>query len=155
MNIQRPPRENLWLVALVSLVSIAVLIDTRTLSPARYDPLGAAGVPVGIAAGLLALCALMLVRDLLVPATARAANGDYRRRHGLALAVMLETVAYVAVLDLALLGFLEATMAFLIVAIVTMAGYDRRTLVGAVALSVTLSMSVTWLFTRVLFIDLP
>lgn len=155
MNIQRPPRENLWLVALVSLVSIAVLIDTRTLSPARYDPLGAAGVPVGVAAGLLALCALMLLRDLLVPATALAANGDYRRRHGLALAVMLETVAYVAVLDLALLGFLEATMAFLIVAIVTMAGYDRRTLVGAVALSVTLSTSVTWLFTRVLFIDLP
>ncbi|MEZ5864206.1 MAG: tripartite tricarboxylate transporter TctB family protein [Geminicoccaceae bacterium] len=157
---ERSRREPLAdIVFAVTVLALAGIVwwGTAALPPPRYEPLGSAALPRTLAV-IMALLGIMLLGRVWAggrrPA-ASAARPGFRPRPWLAVGVLAVLVAYVALMDLRLLGFVPASILALVLLGAMLTGFDRRRLPWLAGFVVLLVVAVQLLFTRVFYIDLP
>jgi hypothetical protein len=161
----RPGRAaDLGFAALCGGVAALIAVEARKLPPSPFDPLGPGAVPLWVA-GLLGGLALLLVSRVLLRLEVGAAaqsfvlgvggEVEHRRRPALALASLVLTAAYVAVMDLGWAGFRVATFGYLVALSALLLPRRARPQAIGVALAAAGALGLHWLFTAVLFVDLP
>ncbi len=156
---ERHPAVDVAFALVVIALALVVWWGTAGLPPPRWEPIGSAALPRGLALVMAVLAVPVLVgavrRWRKLEPSAPAESLAYRRHPTRAVAVFLVLAAYVALLDLRLLGFALATIpAFLVVGAI-LTGFDRRQLPRIAVFVVALVLAVQWLFTRVFYVDLP
>ncbi|MBJ3774628.1 tripartite tricarboxylate transporter TctB family protein [Acuticoccus mangrovi] len=153
----RQAAGDLALAAAVILVAVVVWIATADLPPPRYEPVGSAALPRGISAIMALLGALLAARTLIgAEAPATAAGERVGMRAVVRLLVLCGlTLAYVAAMDGRLVGFRPATIAYLFLATLALAGITLRRVVTAFAFAALLAVGLHALFTHFFYIDLP
>ncbi|MEM7695424.1 MAG: tripartite tricarboxylate transporter TctB family protein [Pseudomonadota bacterium] len=131
-----------------------VWFGTADLPPPRYEPVGSAALPRGIATIMAILSVFVAVRAVRAKASGPGARqslaGPVRV---LALAVLL--VAFVAVMDARLVGFRPAAAIFLVGTCLTLGGFSWRRLGAYTGFSLILAIGLHAIFTRLFYIDLP
>lgn len=152
-------------VALI-LFSAAIYSAAGSLPPPNFEPLGSAALPRILAAIMAGLCLIMMLRGfrtLRAPApslnNASAKSEDAPdlppQRPYLSAIVFVCTVCFVAAMDLKLLSFPPAGIAFMSLILFLMNDMKVRQLPLIVGFSAALVLSSYWVFTRFFFIDLP
>ena len=147
---------------LIILFSALVYWQTLDLPPPRYEPMGSAALPRALSLIMAALAGVVLIRSL---AASRAANSSpppdtssdvsYKRHPWLAVWMFIGTAIYVAVMDQKLIGYLPATLIY-VVAACTLLSFGRRREIPWIALfAIVLSTTCYFVFTRIFYIDLP
>lgn len=152
----RTPRADVALAVTVGAFAALLLHEADKIPPPFFDPLGSAAVPEGVATVLAVLAAIILVRALAAapwPRMERAVG--YRPRPDIAIGISLAAIAYVAVMDLDLLGFRTATIAFVVVASALLGRFDRRVMLVGIPVALVVGIGGAYLFTNVFFIALP
>ena len=140
------------------------IVEGLSIRPARFDPLGPGAVPAMIGVALCILAGAVLLStatSLRIGDGARLFTGleDEAGSEPLlwqrALAVFVTTLAYVAVLELRLVGYLGATFAYTAFLLLVLGRRDARgTAIALVTAAVTAGLLDT-IFRRLLSIDLP
>lgn len=145
----------------ILVLSAAVWWASLDLPPAMLEPVGPAAFPQAVASiiGLLAL--VVLGRALSPGALAQGAMVDRppseagRRRWGLALTTLLMSIAYLAAMEVELLGFREATVIYLVALGAALVEFDRRRMIPVTAIALIVGVGTHYVFTRLFYIDLP
>ena len=155
---RHPAVDVAFAVVVIGLAGV-IWWGTAGLPPPRWEPIGSAALPRG-----LALVMGVLAVPILVGAVRRWRNLEpsapteppaYRRHPARAVAVFAVLVAYVALLDLRTLGFAYATIPAFVLVGAILTGFDRRQLPRIALFVVALVLAIQWLFTRVFYVDLP
>lgn len=155
-------RADLVLAAAVWIVSAVVYWGASLLPPPIFDPVGSAAIPKLISVVLAVLAALIVVQRMLELRGVKT-DGDNQRpedpdmplRPGLALACIFIMAAYAAMMNLGLLGFREATVPFVILLGGVLCRFRRSTMPVIVVCALAIAVGFSWLFSEVLYIDLP
>lgn len=147
-------------------VASLIYFEARKLPDSPFDPLGPGSVPM-IVSGLLAgLALLLLVRLALGLAVGSAAvsiiagmSSDepptHRRRPLTAAVGYLMTIAYVAVMHLDWLDFFWATLIYMAALGILLLPRTRNAWIAAVVIAVVSAAATQYIFTKILFVDLP
>lgn len=142
-------------------VSAAMWWGSLGLPPASLEPIGPAVFPRVISL-IMALLALTILANALISgrqATPRADISEEKtggtRHWGLALATLLLSIAYLAAMQIGLLGFRESTVLYLMALGAALTGFDRRRLLVVAAIAVVVGIGTHAVFTRLFYIDLP
>lgn len=165
---EKERRADLAFVLFCLVVAGITWREAARLPDSPFDPLGPGSVPMGLCVAL-AVLALLLAGRLLLGldgGTAKQSllvgapdeNGGelpYRLRPGLAVLAALLTLAYVAALQLRLLGFVWVTLVYLAVLGAVM--LPRRAGPQAISLAIAVigAFALEFIFTRLVVIDLP
>lgn len=140
--------------ALAVIVAAAVVwVGTADLPPPRYEPVGSAALPRGIAAIMACLALVVAFR-----ARGRGTSSDEPGSPADALrAVLLGAlvVGFVAIMDARLLGFRPAAAIFVLAACVILGGVAPRRLAAYAAFAIVLSLGLHAVFTQLFYVDLP
>ncbi|MCB1395782.1 MAG: tripartite tricarboxylate transporter TctB family protein [Rhodobacter sp.] len=147
-------------VPLVAVGLAALLaLGAAQLPPARFEPMGPAGLPYGVALALLMLSVLDVVSTLLkrrrsraVPVAAPQSAPHAVGRTLLGLAVI---VAYLLILQSGWVGFVTASAVFLTLLGAVLSNRLRGEIFVLVAVAFAVSMGTGLLLTRVLVVVLP
>lgn len=155
----RPPAVDLLFGLAVLVLAALVWWGTASLPPPRYEPLGSAALPRGLAIVMAALALVVIARAVLrrpaVTERVAVADAGFRRRPGRAAGAFALLVAYVLVLDLGLAGFIPAScVAFILIGGVLI-GFEWRRLPWLAAFVILLVIALQLVFTRIFYIDLP
>jgi putative tricarboxylic transport membrane protein len=155
-SISTTPRTDLALSAALIAFSIAIWVESYDIPPPFFDPLGSAVVP-RIVASVIALLSLAVGLRALrtLNSAAAAVAGTAGLRPDIAAGTAGLTVFYLLFLGLGWLGFMEATIAYVLVSGVLLGARDRRSLIVLAGLALLLGVGGMLLFTRVFYIDLP
>ena len=153
--------------ALFCLVVAAVMyLEARKLPDSPFDPLGPGSVPMMVA-GLLGALALVLLGRLalglgvgsaaqsLITGMNSAEPVTHRRRPVTAIVGYAMTIAYVAVMHLDWLDFFWATLVYMAALGVVLLPRSRQAWIISLVIAVVSAASLQYVFTRILFIDLP
>lgn len=152
-------------IAVIVVAGVAFVAGWRE-PPAVYDPLGPGAVPMAASAALLALGLALLVRALLGLHIGQAAQSliggldatadevDYPLRPGLAAFAFAATAAYVAAIWLNV-PFFVSTFAFLAVLGLAMARMRRPLAYWVVGTAAAATVSIEYVFRKVLLVALP
>lgn len=141
-----------------------IAFEARKLPASPFDPLGPGSVPIAIAAILGGLAVLLVARLALGLDIGAAAQSfvlgvggevEHRRRPALAIATLLATVAYVVLMDLGWLGFRPATAGYLVALSALLLPWRRKPQAIGLGIALVGTFGLHWLFTAVLFVDLP
>ena len=152
---RRPlPWPELVAALALGLGAAGFLVDSLSLPPPRFDPLGPAALPRWLAALVILLAAAIALGALLSPPPVPAEPAPPERR-GLALATFALTLLYVALLASRRVGYAELTLAFVLATGLLLGGPRPRPMLAALALGLLLGYGGAHVFTRILFIDLP
>ncbi|WP_372624134.1 tripartite tricarboxylate transporter TctB family protein [Falsiroseomonas sp.] len=152
----RTPLADFGLAGCVLLFAAVIWMEAAKVPPPFFDPLGSAAVPEGIAIVLVVLAAIVALRAVLgMPERAGKGAIGFRARPDIAIGIFLLAVAYVGVMQLGLLGFELATIAFLAAASALLGRFERRAMLFGLAIALVLGVGGTWLFTGFFYIDLP
>lgn len=147
-------------------VAALIYFEARKLPDSPFDPLGPGSVPM-IVSGLLAGLALLLLGRLALGLAVGSAaqsliagmNSDepttHRRRPLTAVVGYLMTVAYVAVMHLDWLDFFWATLVYMAALGILLLPRTRNAWIAAVVIAVVSAAATQYIFTRILFVDLP
>ena len=155
-GVSKSPVADTMLAVATCLFAGVVWWQATKIPPPFFDPLGSAAVPNAIALILLVLALIMLLRAALAwPWLATGETAEYRPRPDLAVGIVVLCVAYVAAMHLRLVGFENATIAFLVAAAALLGRLERRTMVLGVGVALLMGFGTTWLLTRFFYIDLP
>jgi hypothetical protein len=135
------------LLALLMLAVAMAMIWGGAVAP------GPAAFPLGVAAVLIVL-ALGVAGPALI--RARAVGGEpVRLRHfDQSLLVLAFSIAYFAVLELALAGFQGASVGYIFLLTAQLFRWPTRHLPGAMLLAEILGLGLQFAFTHMLFLDL-
>ncbi|MCP5152540.1 MAG: tripartite tricarboxylate transporter TctB family protein [Ectothiorhodospiraceae bacterium] len=164
MEARARPVADIVLSMVLIAVGLVVIYGTLDLPPGTFEPLGSATIPQAVACGMIGFAAWTIVHALAerrALARRQAGAGDEsdepaaRPRHDLALGLMALTVVYVLVMAMGWLRFSLATLAFLVISIGMLSGFERRVLPALAVLALGLAFGLEYLFTRVFVIDLP
>lgn len=148
-------RGDMALAVFVVALAALVQVEVERLPAPFFDPLGPAAVPRLLAQVLTVLAiALVARRAFLAPQPAVAAAGPPPAPL-LACATVLVTVLYVLSMQLRWLGFLEATLLYLIGLGIVLGGAGRRLVVILTITALVVAIGFDLVFTRFFFIDLP
>ena len=149
----------------IILVSTVIYWQTLGLPPPRYEPLGSAAVPRALAIIMAVLALLVLIRALRSnmrssnnPADTSSSAGHtatYIRRPWLAAFSFVLVCAYVAAMDQKLLGFIPATIGFLLLIGLLLNRGNWRQLPWLAGFACVLTLACHLIFTKVFYIDLP
>lgn len=154
----------LEIVVALILIGFSALIYYGTLElPApRFEPLGSASVPQGLAVIMAVLCGVWLARSVLMlrqsqPAASETDEpADMPKRHPyLAAAVFVVTIVFVAVMDLGLLGFNIAGILYMTVIGYLLTHRNVRQLPWVVGYALVLVTLCDYVFTQFFYINLP
>ncbi|MSU88860.1 hypothetical protein GE300_04385 [Rhodobacteraceae bacterium 2CG4] len=146
-------------IALAVLVfggAAVLLIGAAELPPPRFEPLGSAAVPRGLAAILIVLGLWVAVRAVLgMRADAPVASPEGTASHPLrSLGVLAALIAYVAALDLGQLPFLPMTALFLAASGTILSGGGWRPALVYGALGLALAGALSFIFSNFLYIEI-
>ena len=148
------------------LVAGVLYREASRLPDSPFDPLGPGSVPMMVA-GLLGFLALVLLGRLalgmgigsaaqsLIAGMNRDEPPTHRRRPLTAIIGYAMTVAYVAVMHLDWLDFFWATLAYMTALGLLLLPRTPRAWIAAVVIAVVSAAAMQYIFTRILFIDLP
>lgn len=160
-------RVDLGLAAAIWILAALVYVAAAQLPPPIFDPVGSAAIPKAIAIVLSLLAAGIVLQTWLRLRTTTpenpAAADDEGSTGGVAAALRPDTVAaaiavivgYTAVMAFGLLGFREATVPFVILLAGVLSHFRRSTILVAVPAAFALAIGFGWLFSEILYIDLP
>lgn len=152
----RTPRADIGLALAVGAFAVLMLWQASKIPPPFFDPLGSAAAPRAVAIILAVLAAVILLRALAaMPFGSRAAAEGYRPRPDVAVGIALASIGYVAVMDLDLVGFRIATVAFVFLASAILGRFRPPMLLIGLALGLILGFGGSYLFTNILYIGLP
>ena len=158
-----PSGEQAWrrvaeigLAAALLAMSVAVYWSSLSLPPAMLEPIGPAAFPRVVASILGALALIVLVGAVRRRASAETDSSEVViRRPGLAVLTLILSIAYIAAMEVGLLGFREATAVYLVALGMVLVGFDRRRLIPIAVIAIVLGIGAHWIFTRLFYIDLP
>jgi putative tricarboxylic transport membrane protein len=150
---------DLVLVAAMWIVAATVYASASRMPPPIFDPVGSAAMPKSVALVIAVLAAMILVQRLRRQPPAGAAEEGQADlaplRTGTALACIAIMVGYTGVMSYGILGFREATVPFVILLGGVMSRFRRSTLLILVPSALAIAIGFGWLFSEVLFVDLP
>lgn len=152
------PKTDILLAISMIIFSIVVYVGTLDLPPPRYEPLGSAAIPKGLALIMVILSVMLILRAL--PAL-KLYDGvkdkitDVTPRPGLSAAIFGVTVLFIAVLDFGILTFIPAGILYMTAIGFLMTHRNLKRLPYVIAFSVLMVVSNYYLFTKVFYIDLP
>lgn len=153
MRWKNDPATVILSVAMIA-TGILAFVGTRGLPEPALEPIGPAAFPRATSLILAFLAAWVLVRTLLRPKEETRPKDD-APRYGLAFVMVAATVIYVAGMDLELVGYRIATVGYLFVLAVILLGARPRSMPIAAAVAVIVGVGTHFIFTKLLFIDLP
>ena len=144
------------LAAALLAISVAIYWSSLSLPPAMLEPIGPAAFP-RVVASILAILAILVLGSALRRQTSAGteASEQVGRRPGLALLTLVISIAYIAAMEVGLLGFREATVLYLVVLGAVLVGFDRRRLIPIAVIALILGVGAHWIFTRLFYVDLP
>jgi hypothetical protein len=153
--------------ALFCLVAAGLMyFEARKLPDSPFDPLGPGSVPMLLAGLLAALALLLLGRLALGLGVGSAAQSfivgmssdeppTHRRRPITAIVGYTLTIAYVAVMHLDWLDFFWATLIYMAALALLLLPRTRRAWATGILIAVVSAAALQYVFTNVLFVDLP
>lgn len=146
------PRVEIGVALLVIVIAAIALFGTRDIPPGRFEPLGSAPVPQGVATLIIVLAVLVIVRACLDrrPVAAGSAAGYLD-----AAAVVVFTIAFVAMMHYRLATFALLTILYLVLTIGFLTRFRRRLLPHVIAVAVIVGVGCQYVFTRIFVVDLP
>jgi putative tricarboxylic transport membrane protein len=147
-------RVDLALAAVMTVVGLAMVIDAIRLPPPFFDPLGSGAVPKYVGLVIMALSYAILAHRLTLPAPT-AAEPDGLSRPTVAAQSIAIMLAYAGVMEVGWLGFREATIPAVILLAGVLSHWNRQVLLFAVVAAVAIALSFAWLFSEILYVDLP
>jgi putative tricarboxylic transport membrane protein len=158
MKKQVDPKADILLALGMIAFSAVVYIGSADLPPPRYEPLGSAAIPQGLAVIMTVLSVLLIIRAVPHLKTFQAKASpitDVTPRPKLAILIFVLTLIFITVLDLGLLSFIPAGIIFM-----TAVGYflthrNLKKLPYFFGFSVLMVTANYYLFTKVFYIDLP
>jgi len=150
-----PAIGDIVFAAVMIALAALVFVGTADLPPPRYEPIGSAAIPRGVAITMALLAVIVLVRALAGAGDDISGEAVGRRAVTRVLAIAGLLVAYVALMDARVVGFRIATVPFLALSCVILGGFGPRLLAVSAVFSVVLTLSVHAAFTRLFYIDLP
>ena len=148
----------------VMAIGAVTIVEGLSIRPSRFDPLGPGAVPALIGATLCVLAGAVLlstVTSLRIGDGARLFTGleDEAGSEPLlwqrALATFVTTLAYVAVLELRLVGYIGATFAYTALLLLLLGRRDARGAAIALVTAAVTAGALDTIFRRLLSIDLP
>ena len=181
-------KRDIGLMIFIIAVCVAVLVESWDLPPGTFEPLGSGPVPQTIAFIIIGLCTIILVRAVItltrhngVQKTGEKVNlgaekkaTSFSPRPRSAVAVLLLSGLYIAILYLGIMGFGIVTVFFLFGIIVFLVGmepvrafgrlistFDRvhfasaRPIFVAAAIALIMGFGCEIVFTKIFYIDLP
>jgi len=155
--------DGLFAVAMIAAAG-ATIFEARKQPRSPFDPVGAAAIPTWTAWIVIALAVVLLLRLALRRSTIGGAQSlfvgivaqgevDYRLRPMLALATLLLTVGYAALLPVA--GFRTATVAYMLLLGWLMCDRRPASLAGTAVLAGAGGVAIDYIFRHVLYVPLP
>ena len=152
------PKADIVFALAVIALSVVVYVGAMDLPPAYWEPLGSAAVPQALSVIMSLLSLRVLIRAGLALRThvpkPRTDEG-FKRRPMTAAGMFVLCVLYVAAMDSGLLGFIEATIAFLIALGVLFTRAQRSQLPWIAGFAVVIAVANYFVFTQILYVDLP
>lgn len=149
----RVPWGDFVFAFLVIAAAALVWFGTADLPPPRYEPVGSAALPRGLAA-LMAVLALVVAvratRERVAPAERGSIAGPLRV---IVLGALM--IAFVWVMEARIVGFRPAAMVFLFAVAAALGGFGPRRLLGYAVFAVVLPLVLHAIFTHLFYIDLP
>ena len=156
------PKADIVLALAVIALAVVLYVGTLSLPPAHWEPLGSAAVPRGLCVIMSCLAVVVLIRAVLAlrggaPTKSAPANADesFERRPWTAVAMLVLVVLYVAAMNLRVLGFVEATVAFLVALCLVFTRAQRRQIPWIVGFALVIALGNYMVFTHFLYVDLP
>lgn len=149
-----PPTGEILLALFMILVSVLIFIAGLGLPEPALEPVGPAAFPIWTAIILFVLSAIVLFRA----ATGRVqpkTSPEHRQRSDLVIYMIALTAIYGAVMNLGWMGFRWATVIYCFVLTFVLFDFDKRKIPAAIILALVLGIGVHYIFTRILYIDLP
>lgn len=144
-----------YLFALVVIAAAGLVwFGTADLPPPRYEPVGSAALPRGIATIMALLAIVVAVRARGVAAPPSEAGGGLAGPLRVA-ALGTLMVVFVLVMEARHVGFRPAAAVFLFLTAAVLGGIAPRRLAGYAVFAVVLSLGLHAVFTRLFYIDLP
>ena len=135
-------------------IGVVAYAGTLSLPDPVYEPIGPAAFPrtVAILTGAMGLAILVRALRRAAEPPARQLDGG---RMGLVLLMAVLTVAYAAAMTVGLLGFRTATVLYMLALGVALFGPHPRKLAAVTVIALVVGIGTHYVFTRVLFLDLP
>ena len=153
-----------WVTSSVLLTSVVFLVDAISLPGGEFDPLGPGAAPEMVAAVLILLCIVVLLRSVLrtrglATSTLDSSAGVAKPAGGSAPRLLILffglLVAYILAFQFEIGHFIPITIAFVFASTVVFRGIDRHTLLVASVVSIGLSVGLFFALTRFFVIRLP
>lgn len=157
---ERHPLTDIVFALAVMLFSAFVYWGTLGLPPPRYEPIGSAALPRGLALVLALLALVVMIRGLLRWRSWDGGGGGdsastHRQRPLLAIAVFVVIVIYVAAMDFRLLRFVPASiLAFTLVGAM-LTRFEPRRMPWIAGFVIPLVLLIQIIFQHFFYIDLP
>lgn len=152
----RTPRVDIAVAAFLLALSALVWWESRKIAPPFFDPLGSAALPRAVVILISAFAVVVLARAVIgLRQGVRTAAPEYRPRPDLAVGIVILAGLYIGAMDLRILGFAWATMAFVFLGGALLGGFERRVMGISAAAAVALGGGGAYLFRHVFYIDLP
>ncbi|WP_226781445.1 tripartite tricarboxylate transporter TctB family protein [Oceaniglobus trochenteri] len=147
---------DLVLSLLVAGGAVILFIGAADLPPPRFEPLGSAALPRILGALLLLFAAILALRAGLrlhrgwVAPKAEVNGADPRK----GFAVLLALILYVLALDVLRVPFVAATTVFVVVVGLSIGARNWRNLLVFAGLGLVLSLAISTILSRFLFITI-
>ena len=140
--------------AMMLAASVAAFVASFGLPPPALEPIGPAAFPRATAIILFLLTMRVLIGALRNAGETEAPVG-YRRRHDLLIVLLAATVCYVGVMQVGWLGFREATVVYVFGLAMALFDLKVRYLLPVAMIALAMGVGLSWLFTSLLYVDLP
>lgn len=158
MKKQVDPKADILLAIGMIIFSAIFYISSLDLPPPRYEPLGSAALPQGLAFIMTFLSVILIVRALLHLKTFKKLEDevtDVTPRPLLSAIIFGLTLVFIALLDFEILSFIPAGILYL-----TSIGYflthrNLKRLPLFFVYSTVFVVSNYYIFTKIFYIDLP
>jgi hypothetical protein len=155
----RRPLTEIFVSALIAVVCAVFLVQALALPPGRFEPMGSGPVPTWTALVVIACCLVVIIRaakSLGVVRKAEVVESELAGMNPVGGVLMLGlTFVYVAALQFKLAGFGVITFVYLLLLILGMERFARRSVLPAVILSALAAFGAQYVFTEIFVVDLP
>ena len=153
-----------WVTSVLMVVCAVFYIDARSLPEGSFDPLGAGAAPEMVAAALIALCAIILVRSFVRACTGRVVHergpidilertSEPSPRSFIHFVVLL--LLFVLAFQFEIAHFIVVTTVFVFLATLALAGWSPRAAIIAGCLGIGISVTLFLVLTKFFVIRLP
>lgn len=145
------------LMCVLIFVATGILIHEASSIPAGvFEPLGSAPIPIAVCAALAALSLWQLILSLIANRDDKAPKAPAHAPRRLDVFILLSlTVLYVYLIGQRVVPYAVLTTAMLFLCIATLSRFERSKLMPGIVLSVALGFGLQWVFTSLLYVDLP